>query len=200
MIFLHISKAAGNSALLDKYVNEGKCVFVLIYMDGCGPCEATRPEWAKLKHTLSAKYKNNNNVVIADVNSDALGAGITNIQNITGFPTMRMICKKGQLKEEFEQGKHLNKARTVDAFIEWIELHMKQQEHVQQQPTIKTTLMHMQAHAFQNKRTEQNNKPISHKRKKSYMFNNRKKSNRGKSKSRPMHKKTRRHKKRSYGK
>jgi thiol-disulfide isomerase/thioredoxin len=156
MIFLHISKSAGNSALLDKYVAEGKCVFVLIYMDGCGPCNATRPEWAKLKHTLSSKYKNNNNVVIADVNSDAL-EGITNIKNVRGFPTMRMICKKGELKEDFEEGKHLNKTRTADAFIEWIELNMKRQ-----QSTLKTTLMHMQAHAFQN------NRPLSHKRKKSY--------------------------------
>jgi hypothetical protein len=197
MIFLHISKAAGNSGLLDKYVNEGKCVFVLIYMDGCGPCNATRPEWAKLKHTLSGKYKDNNNVVIADVNSDAL-EGIKHIQNIRGFPTMRIICKRGELKEDFEEGKHLNKARTADAFIEWIELHMKQQHQQQEhqtQPTLKTTLMHMQAHAFQN------NNPISHKRKKSYKFNNRKKSNKAKS----MHKyynrgKTRRHKKRVHGK
>ena len=192
MLFLHISKAAGNSALLDKYVGEGKCVFVLIYMDGCGPCNATRPEWAKLKHTLSGKYKDNNNVVIADVNSDAL-EGIKHIQNIRGFPTMRMICKKGQLKEDFENGKHLNKARTADAFIEWIELHMKQQHQQEEQPQphqgLKTTLMHMQAHAFQNKR------PFTHKRNKSY-FNNRKKSNRSKT----MHKKTRRHKKRNYRK
>ena len=197
MLFLHISKAAGNSALLDKYVNEGKCVFVLIYMDGCGPCEATRPEWAKLKHTLSAKYKNNNNVVIADVNSDALDASIKHIQNIKGFPTMRIICKRGQLKEDFEEGKHLNKARTADAFIEWIELHMKQQHQQQPQPQqgLKTTLMHMQAHAFQNKRTEQNKRPFTNKRKKSRKFNNRKKLNRSNSKS--MHKykrgKTRRH-------
>ena len=193
MLFLHISKAAGNSALLDKYVNEGKCIFVLIYMDGCGPCEATRPEWAKLKHTLSAKYKNNNNVVIADVNSDALDASIKHIQNIKGFPTMRIICKRGELKEDFEEGKHLNKARTADAFIEWIELHMKQQEH-QTQQGLKTTLMHMQAHAFQNKRTEQNNRPFTNKRKKSRKFNNKKKLNRSKS----MHKKTRRHKKRNH--
>ncbi len=189
MIFLHISKAAGNSALLDKYVSEGKCVFVLIYMDGCGPCNATRPEWAKLKHTLSGKYKDNNNIVIADVNSDAL-EGIKHIQNIRGFPTMRIICKKGQLKEDFEQGKHLNKARTADAFIEWIELHMKQQEH-QTQPRngLKTTLMQMQAHAFQNHGS------FTRKRKKIHKFNYRQKSNKAKSKS--MHKKSRRHKKRN---
>jgi hypothetical protein len=188
MLFLHISKAAGNSALLDKYVNEGKCMFVLIYMDGCGPCNATRPEWAKLKHTLSGKYKDNNNIVIADVNSDALN-GIKHIQNIRGFPTMRMICKRGQLKEDFENGKHLNKARTADAFIEWIELHMKQQQQHQPLSNIKTTLMHMQSHAFQN------NKPFTRKRKKYHKFKYRK-SNRSKS----MHKKTRRHKNRNYGK
>jgi hypothetical protein len=181
MIFLHISKAAGNSALLDKYVADGKCVFVLIYMDGCGPCNATRPEWAKLKHTLSAKYKYNNNVIIADVNSDAL-EGIKHIQNIRGFPTMRMICKKGQLKEDFEQGKHLNKTRTADAFIEWIELNMKQpQVHIEA-----PTMMHMQSHAFQN------NKHIPYKRKKSHKFNNKSKNKSNKSRSMHRYKRARR--------
>ena len=182
MIFLHISKAAGNSALLDKYVTDGKCVFVLIYMDGCGPCNATRPEWAKLKHTLSGKYKDNNNVVIADVNSDAL-EGIKHIQNIRGFPTMRMICKRGQLKEDFENGKHLNKERTADAFIEWIELNMKQPNLHVEAPT----LMHMQSHAFQN------SKHVIKKRKKSYKFNIKSKNKSNKSRSMHRLKRARRH-------
>lgn len=180
MIFLHISKAAGNSALLDKYVAEGKCIFVLIYMDGCGPCEETRPEWAKLKHTLSGKYKHNNNVIIADVNSDAL-EGIKHIQNIRGFPTMRMICKKGQLKEEFEEGKHLNKSRTVDAFIEWIELNMKQQQLRMQTPL----------KPFTQKR-------MMHHKQSQHLYNKRKKSNKSKSMHRLKREKTRRHYKRKH--
>ena len=124
MIFLHITAAAKNAHILNKYVADGKHVFALIYMDGCGPCNATRPEWAKLKSTLEYKYKSNDNVIIADINSDALKE-VNDFKNIQGFPTILFICNKGNKNEEFEKGKQLNKTRTVDAFIEWIEINIK---------------------------------------------------------------------------
>jgi thiol-disulfide isomerase/thioredoxin len=123
MLFLHITAKAQNAHVLNKYVAEGKHAFALVYMDGCGPCNATRPEWAKLKSTIQNKYKNYDNVVIADINSDAL-KDIHDIKNVQGFPTIIFIRDKGQKKEEFENGKQLNKSRTVDAFIEWIELNL----------------------------------------------------------------------------
>jgi thiol-disulfide isomerase/thioredoxin len=49
MKFLHIDPKTDNINLFDKYVSQGKHVFVLIYLEGCGPCIATRPEWKKLK-------------------------------------------------------------------------------------------------------------------------------------------------------
>ena len=124
MIFLHITAAAKNAHILNNYVADGKHVFALIYMDGCGPCNATRPEWAKLKSTLEYKYKSNDNVIIADINSDALKE-VNDFKNIQGFPTILFICNKGNKNEEFEKGKQLNKTRTVDAFIEWIEINIK---------------------------------------------------------------------------
>jgi len=124
MIFLHITAAAKNAHILNNYVAQGKHVFALIYMDGCGPCNATRPEWTKLKSTLEHRYKSNENVIIADINSDALKE-VNDFKNIQGFPTILFICNKGNKKEDFENGKQLNKSRTVDAFIEWIEINIK---------------------------------------------------------------------------
>ena len=131
MLFLHITASLKNAHLLNQYVAQGKHVFALVYMEGCGPCIATRPEWAKLKSTLEDKYKGNDNVVIADINSDALNE-IRDIKDVQGFPTIMYICNKGHTKEEFEKGKQLNKSRSVDAFVEWIELNMPKAAPVQQ--------------------------------------------------------------------
>ena len=47
MHILHINseKEVGK---VDQFVKKGYDVFILVYMDGCGPCNATRPEWAKI--------------------------------------------------------------------------------------------------------------------------------------------------------
>jgi thiol-disulfide isomerase/thioredoxin len=137
MLFLHITASSKNAHLLNQYVAQGKHVFALVYMEGCGPCIATRPEWAKLKSTLEDKYKGNDNVVIADINSDALNE-IRDIKDVQGFPTIMYICNKGHTKEEFEKGKQLNKSRSVDAFVEWIELNMPK---APVQPPIKHIIM-----------------------------------------------------------
>jgi hypothetical protein len=83
-------------------------------MVGCGPCNATRPEWAKLDGALRAQYKNNNKLVVIDVNKDFLPY-IKNIGPIDGFPTMKYIGNHGKTVENYE------KDRSVDSFIKWIE-------------------------------------------------------------------------------
>lgn len=124
MIFLHITPTSNNSHVLNKHIKDGKDVFVLVYMDGCGPCEATKPEWLKLKSALEKKYQHFNNVVVADVNSKVLDQ-MHYIKNVKGYPTMLYICKRGKHTEPFENGKHVNKERTVDAFVAWIESNVK---------------------------------------------------------------------------
>ena len=44
MIVLHI-ETEKDAFMVDKLVNQGSDVFILVYMKGCGPCNATRPEW-----------------------------------------------------------------------------------------------------------------------------------------------------------
>ena len=113
MIFLHINSKSNNAALFNKYVEEGKQIFVLFYMEGCGPCNITRPEWKKIENIMS-KSDSNNNVVIVDIEQDVLEE-IQHLQSKpVGFPTMRYIGNKGKTSEDYDG------ERNIDAFMSWI--------------------------------------------------------------------------------
>ena len=116
MEFLHINSSNDNAQKFDKMVNDGKHVFVLIYMEGCGPCNATRPEWTKIENILGQpqqkiKYPG---VVIADVDQIVCN-NIKHISSLSGFPTMRYISDRGNVVENYEND------RSIDAFIKWID-------------------------------------------------------------------------------
>jgi thiol-disulfide isomerase/thioredoxin len=113
MHVLHINSKQ-ESKNVDKYKQNGYDVFILVYMVGCGPCNATRPEWAKIESALKTQYKNNKKLVVIDVNKDFL-SDIKNIGPINGFPTMKYISNHGKTIEDYE------KDRSVDSFISWIE-------------------------------------------------------------------------------
>jgi thiol-disulfide isomerase/thioredoxin len=113
MHVLHINSKQG-SKKIDNYIKNGSDVFILVYMVGCGPCNATRPEWAKIESALKNQYKNNNNLVVIDVNKDFLPY-IKHIGSVDGFPTMKYIGNYGKTVENYE------KDRSVDNFINWIE-------------------------------------------------------------------------------
>lgn len=107
-------------SLIDKLIKQGCNVFILVYMEGCGPCNATRPEWSKLETALKDQYKKNDNLVIVDINKDYV-SGVKHIGSIDGFPTMKYIGKNGKKVESYEDSSIKNKNRSVDSFIEWIE-------------------------------------------------------------------------------
>jgi hypothetical protein len=124
MVFLHINtknynKNNNNPSIeeLNNAISNGKHVFLLIYMEGCGPCNSTRPEWSKIKNVLH-KYKNDNNIYIADIDMGLIDKIKTRPPR--GFPTLRYI--KGKEEEDFEDSAVKNKDREVDSFVEWIEL------------------------------------------------------------------------------
>jgi thioredoxin-like negative regulator of GroEL len=83
-------------------------VYLLVYMEGCGPCNATRPEWKKMGST----FGDDKTVVVASVNKDAFsmitGAG----DSPAGFPTMRFI--RGDFIEEYEG------ARDAQSLTNWV--------------------------------------------------------------------------------
>ena len=132
MVFLHIDtknynvKDNGETPIqiLNKFITSGKNVFALIYMEGCGPCNATRPEWEKIKHVLKKDVKSGNDFLVVDIDKDLL----SKVKNIgippRGFPTIRFISNNGKNTEDFEDCKLSEeyKNRTIDSFIKWIHL------------------------------------------------------------------------------
>ena len=89
-------------------------VFILYYMEGCGPCNATRPEWSKLQNTLK-NYEDSKNIAIVDIDH-VLSSKIKNAGNEpSGFPTIRFITNNGETVEDYTND------RTIDSFTEWIQ-------------------------------------------------------------------------------
>jgi hypothetical protein len=117
MIFLNINSKSSNASLFNKYVEEGKQIFVLFYMEGCGPCGITRPEWKEIETMM--KSESNDNVVIVEIDQEVLQE-IQYLQSKpVGFPTMRYIANKGSTSEDY------NGERKTSAFVSWIKSKIK---------------------------------------------------------------------------
>ena len=133
MVYLEIDKnnyekRAKNSkktlieSLDDSMGNKKNQVFLLIYMEGCGPCNATRPEWKKIANVLAKDFLNRDDVVIASIDQLLIN-DLKNLANPPpSFPTMRFITNGGKTVENYEDSKIEKKDRTIDSFIEWIKL------------------------------------------------------------------------------
>lgn len=120
MVLLHIdTKDVPSLKKLDSFLR-GKKVFILIYMSGCGPCNATRPEWEKLENALSKEFINRDDIAIVDINTN-LTPFLKHIKDEPrGFPTMRFY--ENNKFENYEDSNIENKNRTLDSFVEWMEL------------------------------------------------------------------------------
>ena len=93
---------------LKKHHEDGINVFVLIYMNGCGPCEKTKPEWLELKN------KKWDNSVVAQIDKDVLpDKGLFSLEKISGFPTIRHYLN-GKEKDYNED------KRSTQMFEKWI--------------------------------------------------------------------------------
>ena len=134
MVFLHIDKSNAykniknsNSNLvnqLDFFINKpNNKVFILIYMEGCGPCMVTRPEWEKLKNVLHKKFLNRKDIIIVDIDRNV----VENVKYIkskpNSFPTIRFITNNGNSVENYEDSNIKDDGKyTIDSFVEWIKL------------------------------------------------------------------------------
>ena len=68
-----------NIDVLNKSI-KNKCIFLLIYMEDCEPCNRTKPEWMKIENILKKK---DNNIIIGDVEQSNLPK-LTNLKyNVT---------------------------------------------------------------------------------------------------------------------
>jgi len=120
MLVLHINSEE-DASKIDKLIQQGNDVFILVYMEGCGPCNATRPEWEKIESALKDQYAKNDKLIVVDVNKDFL-SNIKNIGEVDGFPTMKYIGDHGKTIESYENSSVKKKNRSVTSFINWIEI------------------------------------------------------------------------------
>lgn len=123
MVYLEITKNNSNQYVekLNKQLakKDGKS-FVLIYMEGCGPCNETRPEWSKLKNVISKDVLNDDDIMVVAIDKDVVGK-IDKITEPNGFPTIRYITDGGDTVETYEDSEIETKDRSVDSFVNWIQ-------------------------------------------------------------------------------
>lgn len=126
MVFLEINKKNYHNGLIDKlnkYLsNKDAKIFILFYMEGCGPCNETRPEWSKLKNVLSKDFLNNENIVIVSIDKDLYGKLKHANKEPMSFPTIRFMTNAGEKMQTYEDSEVTNKDRKIDSFVEWIKL------------------------------------------------------------------------------
>jgi len=128
MVYLEINKKkwqnqGKNLERLNQYLsNKDAKIFILIYMEGCGPCNETRPEWSKLKNVLSTNFLNREDIVIVSIDKDLFGKLENANKEPMSFPTIRFMTNSGKKMETYEDSKISNKDRKIDSFIEWIKL------------------------------------------------------------------------------
>lgn len=129
MVYLQIHKKnhnIGTPNLIEKLnkhlTHKDDKVFIFYFMEGCGPCNATRPEWAKLKNVLKNDFLKRDDIVIVAIDKDLAGK----LKNIgsepNSFPTIKYITKEGSINENYEDSNISKKDRTIDSFVEWIKL------------------------------------------------------------------------------
>lgn len=114
MQFLHVTDSEKDLDIVNKFIKDGKHVFLFIHSESCGHCIHAFPFWKQLKHRLA--HKNRPDVLVADINekvSSELSTKIMNVGPINGYPTIKYI--HGKKVKEFEQ------ERSTDSFMNWIE-------------------------------------------------------------------------------
>jgi len=92
---------------ITEYINAKKKVFLMIYSNGCPPCEAAKPEWDKLE-----ERKISGDIMIARIASGLFDETMNAGAEPSGVPTFRYI--HGKDVEEFTDG------RETPDFEKWI--------------------------------------------------------------------------------
>lgn len=140
MPVIHIPSSINETELkkhankMDDFLNSGKDAFILIYMDGCGPCSETHPKWME----IGPRFENQNDIGVFDIEMSKLGA-ITHEglkRNIAGYPTIRHVCKDSI--NEYEDCKEVSHDRSFNSFVDWIETQTKNKRRAQSGGSRKT--------------------------------------------------------------
>jgi protein disulfide-isomerase A6 len=104
-----ISKAASDVSVLDSanfdsvVLNDKKHVLVEFYAPWCGHCKKLAPIWDK----LASIFKNDDNVVIANIDADKYG-DVGGKYGVSGFPTIKFFPKDNKAGVAYEGGRELS--------------------------------------------------------------------------------------------
>ena len=125
MHFLSFPDSKRDTNKIKQIIDDGNMVFLLIFMEGCGPCNSTRPQWANIKNMMSDTQNDENNIYVIDVNKDYVDPISDTIGPIEGFPTMKFISNRGNILEAYEDSKlpDSEKDRSAKSFVAWIKSH-----------------------------------------------------------------------------
>lgn len=140
MVYLEIRPNSHHSIIiqLNKHLNNAAAkTFALFYMEECGPCKMTRPEWSKLQNVLSKEIMDHPNIAVIEVDKDTISRFPNIKDNMEGFPTIQYMTNKGNTVEKYDDA-ILSKPpdRSIDSFVEWIEQIMsKSTPHSPKKPT-----------------------------------------------------------------
>lgn len=124
MVYIEVNKNNFDEELITEINknlrNNNANIFLLIFMEGCGPCNSTRPEWYKLRNILSNNILNDENILILSIDKDYFNK-LKNLGNEpNSFPTIRYIKNSANINENYEDSSIENKDRSIDSFILWI--------------------------------------------------------------------------------
>ena len=123
MVYLEINKKNYHKLIdkLNNYLsNKHAKVFILFFMEDCGPCNETRPEWSKLKNVLSKDFLNKEDILIVSIDKDLYGKLKHANKEPISFPTIRFMTNAGETIQTYEDSEISNKDRKIDSFVEWI--------------------------------------------------------------------------------
>ena len=127
--FLYIDPTIDNhEQLIDTFndhVKSKKHIFLFLFMDGCGPCNETKPKWNNIKKYLKNDYANNNDLVISAINQKLFNKLNAIGNEPMGYPTLRYI--NAPMIEEYEDADISKKDRSTESFADWIACKLKKQ-------------------------------------------------------------------------
>lgn len=98
----------------------GKPVFLLVYMDGCGPCEATIPEWDKVHQEEEHRAAVPDDAMMVRVNRELKEELAKELQRhalgeVSSFPTIGALSPETPGLTPFEGAE-----RSAPHFVHWV--------------------------------------------------------------------------------